>query len=608
MATDIIARGLGAIGKNNAFAAKMPLQLLRADAPSDDAEWTSFTGRSADMIHAFCNASTWAGVISAVSTACTTWANRRVEWAFPLATGANGSSGGNPTQDTTPAQWAAGTYDANINYCLDKMLAHNPGGYIYIRPGWEAGNLSPFPWGATTSIANARTDYIAAFQHFVTLARAKSHLFKIVWCVANENYTNAAVLMDPTNATTGFDPGAAYYDGVGIDGYLIGTDISNGTTFEHKAHTTANPLLITLDTQWGFRFLADFARTNGKFLAINEWGIGADRPDYVREMGAFVAEPSNNVRYHGIWNKNAGTQVSGQYPFPCRLSDNSNAYPLSKAAYLYYFYGKGSPVTEQAETSGLIARSTSSITASDRSAYDTLLAGLKSSGLFPYLDQLVLLCGVDNNISLINLLGAGGFTTTNPRAVGRWNINGAPTFASYKGWTGTGNIADFLRLNGANPTTAANTKMAQNDAHMGILALTANANAGAQTYECGVSSSFIGCSSAGNQWIGRPNTAATVTLSNSGQGAGHIMWNRTGAAVWNSYFNGVSSRSGVDASAAISSDDPRLCAIPSIGAGGGGVNQIAIAHYGRALPTALFNGPLVLYNLLYAFAHGVAAI
>ena len=605
MARDIIARGLGAMGKNNAFAATMPKMAVRCDAVSDAVEWQVFTGRAPDLIHAFANASTWAGVISAVSSACSTFAGKKLVWAFPLATGTNGSSGSVPTQDTTPAQWAAGTYDANINYCLDQMLAHNPEGPIYIRPGWEAGNYSAFPWGATTSIANARTDYIAAFQHVSALIRAKSPRFVISWCVADQNFDYTAAVVDPTNGTTGFDPGVAYYDAVGIDAYLIGNDVSNGQDFNHLAHTTANPRLLSPDVAYGMQFLANFARTNNRAMTIDEWGIGAERPDYVRDMAQLVANPLNRVLYHGYWNKNAGTQVSGQYPFPCRLSDNSNAYPLSKAAYLYYFYGRGLPVTEQPETSALIARTTSTISTSDRAAYDTFFATLRSNGLLPYLDGVSILCGMDNNITLLNLLGAGGFTTTAPRTVGRFGINGAPTFTPYAGYQGGGTTADYLRLaSSSNTAGSLNSKFTQNSAHLGIYSTTYSSNAGAQTYEAGVASSFIGRIGTGLNWVGRPNTSATVSISNSGQNNGHVMWNRTGAATWASYFNGTASKSGTDASIVITADDIRVCSIPAVGAG---VNQIAAVHWGAALPTSLFNGPQLMSNAIYALLHTLSS-
>lgn len=590
----------------------LPPMAVRCDAVSDATEWATWTGYQPDLIHAFTNSNSWSGVLTSTATQTALFPGRKLVWAVPLATGTNGSSGSPPTQTTTPAQFAAGTYDVEFNLMLDRILAHNPTGPIYIRPGWEAGNFSAFPWGATTSIANARTDYIAAFQKASTLIRAKSNRFIISWCPALINFDFTSAEVNPFDAVTGFDPGVAYYDAVGVDAYMIGFDVANGQTFNRFSYLTGNPALGFNDVDHGFRDFVAHARTNDLAMTIDEWAVGADRPDYIQDMKAFIADPLNRVLYHGFWNKNAPAGAA-PYTFPCRLSDNSNNYPKTKAAFLREFYGTGTRVTEQTETAAYFPRASSTPTDARRAAVDTLVASLKAGGLIPYLDALFILAGSESEITRINLLGSGAFQpwisgATYGRAVGRADVVGSPVFTADRGWTGIGTTTDGLRLQGSNPTTALNRKLAQNDAHFGIWSRTAISNAGAQTFEAGNANTFIGRNNTGTNWIARPNAAGTITIGDTGQNAGHIMFNRTSATDYQGYFNGVANTRNqalqASASAALTNNDFRIGFVDTVG---GGVNQLAFMHYGRALPTTAFNGPLALYNALLAYATAVGA-
>lgn len=604
--TSLVARGRSSFRPADAPAPTMPPMAVRCITEQDRVEWTNWAGRAPELIHAFGDASSWPNVLARVRSSIATWPGQKLVWALPLATGSQASP---PVQTSTPAQFAAGDFDVDFNLILDLILAHNPTGPILIRPGWEAGNFTGWPWGATTSIANARADYIAAFQKAASLIRAKSNRFIVTFCPALANFTNTGAIVDPFDPATGFDPGPAHYDAIGIDPYLVGLDVANGLTFNRMSYKTPHQALHVEDFEFGFRRFVDYAIANDKWLTIDEWGIGADRPDYIRAMARFVANPRHRVLYHGYWNRNA-PDGGPPFTFPCRLSDSSNNYPQAKAVFLHEFCGQGrAPREEQAETSAFIARATIPPLEVRRIAYDELFKALRP--LIPYLDCLTALCGAEPEISRLNLVGAGAFQpwisgSTFGRVTGRFDIVGAPIFTPDRGWRGTGLVADHLRGQSHNPTTALNRKIAQNDAHMGIWSLTAISNAGAQTYEAGNGNSFIGRVNAGNTWIGRPNTAATVTLSNSGQDAGHIMWNRTAANAWASYFNGAASRNGADASAALSNDDFRIGTASGSNSAFVGVNEIAFFHYGRALPvTANFNGPQLLYTALQAFAQAV---
>lgn len=589
---------------NGNFAAiNRPTLFWRCDTEADALEVERWTGQPVTHVHGFANSQgNWVGVVNLVKGEIAKFPNRKIAWALPLATGLPGSP---PTRTTTMAQVAAGNFDAEINMCFDLILAHNPQDEIPLRLGWEAGNLSQWPWGATsTDIPNQRTDYIAAFRRVSAMARAKSQNFQVIWNVGNVSFTPIGDLVNPLDPATGYDPGEAYYQGVGIDHYMASTDVSNGLRWDDFWSERGVPPLLADGSEFGIGALFAHARKYDKFLSYDEVGVGEERPDYFVDAFRAAADPMNNVKYIGIWNKNAPAAPQGPYDFPCRLSDSTNDYPLTKQAVLNALFNIGEPIpSEQPETSPFIARSTATVSVTDRDRYNTILRYARTAGLLPYLDALFILCGPDPVTALINPYGAGGFTTKYPRVVGRGDIVGSPSFIPYRGFSGDGNVGNLIRLNSINPGASPaplNMKFSKNSAHMGIFSLTATAHNNLQTFEAGNGNSFIARIGSGDRWVARMNLASTVTITPLGNDAGHVMWNRSSDVLAKAYFNGVETVTSVLSTSAVTltNDDFRLCGVPGIGANGMGINRLSVFHMGSALPVnSLINGPLEMRNL-----------
>jgi hypothetical protein len=506
------------------------------------------------------NVAPWDNCLGNVRSIIAAWPGTPIAWALPLC-----------TNSQSLAETAAGTHDAEINAILDAILAHNPVGPIYVRVGWEAATPTAWPWAATSA------DYMAAWQHFATLMHARSPRIKTDWTVSAFNFDGSGAEIDPTT----YYPGDDYVDVIGADCYLIGSDISSAITLSRMG---GKDYLAGAGFDYGPVFLSRFARAHGKQFSIAEWGIGADRPDYVRDMAHFIADPANNVAYHGYWNKNApATLVNGQFVFPCRLSDSSNAYPLAKAAFLDCFQNLGRDYTEQAETSAYFARSNTAPATARRDVVDTLFRTLKSFGLMDdvngssALDGFYLLGAAEEEIACVSPIIVGGFTTTTPRTTGRISKNGAMSFIADRGYAGDG-VSAYLNTNVNLVTAAPAGKFSRDSGHMGLWSLTADIPA-AQQFECGTVTSNIGFNTDG-KWVGRPNQSSTIALTDNGVGPGHVLWNRTGASAWASYFNGIQKKTGTDASAALTSAALNICGVSGVSYGS---QRLLLYHWGRAL-------------------------
>lgn len=247
------------------------------------------------VIH-FCEtgngASTWAQNLTQTQAVVTTWASRstRIEWAFPLCS---------TTQNL--AATIAGTHDATITSMFQAIAAADAHSEIWIRLGWEM-NLaaaSGYPWSA---IDNPEADYISAFQHVVGVARAVSGRFIFIW--------------DPIWSSTanpeGAYPGDAYVDVIGLDVYLK-------TQFDQSSgQTGAQVWTSKVNGPYGFNWLIAFASAHGKRIAVPEWGMNVDEPDYMTSQMAWFKARSN-LLYHGLWDQTtpsgANCKLSnGQYP------------------------------------------------------------------------------------------------------------------------------------------------------------------------------------------------------------------------------------------------------------------------------------------------------
>jgi len=211
----------------------------------------------------------WAGLDSASTMAAWTGSGYRLVLAVPIipdgigATLANGATGAYNTYFTTLAQ--------NL---VQMGLANT-----ILRLGWEFnGNWYSWSVASATDAAN----FAAYWRQIVTTMRGvPGQQFQFFW---NPNGPS------PTSYTPDEAyPGDAYVDYVGVDQY----DNSWFTPF-----TPANGWANDLSQQWGLTWLASFAATHHKAIAIAEWsdeyrddghGFGDD-PSFIDNMAAwFVA-------------------------------------------------------------------------------------------------------------------------------------------------------------------------------------------------------------------------------------------------------------------------------------------------------------------------------
>lgn len=105
------------------------------------------------------------------------------------------------------------------------------------------------------------------------------------------------------------------------------------------------------------------------------------------------------------------------------------------------------------ESAAFLAR-TSGLDSRHAIAYDTMICGLVSDGVFAKLDMLHVYATQDSATSLLNLVSAS-FAGTNHSAV----------FTADSGWKGTHDGSDYIDT-GFNPTTASSPKFTQNSAHV----------------------------------------------------------------------------------------------------------------------------------------------
>ena len=148
-----------------------------------------------------------------------------------------------------------GSMDANIAARIAEVKAF--GKPMFVRLDWEF-NGSWYPDWNNPAVTPAQ--YIASWQYVVTkFAQAGVSNVAWVWC------PNVLDYFDTTGArfvTSGWYPGDAYVDWIGLDAY--------------PQSNTQNELLTGKD---GMDQMAQFAAAHGKPLMLNEWALNTPHPD-----------------------------------------------------------------------------------------------------------------------------------------------------------------------------------------------------------------------------------------------------------------------------------------------------------------------------------------
>jgi hypothetical protein len=176
-----------------------------------------------------------------------------------------------------------------------------------LRLGWEFdGGI--FAWSATTPGAEA--SYATYFRRIVTSMKSVAgERFKFVW-----NPDAAAFNDGPYDVTAAY-PGNAYVDYIGLDAYDEST-ITPRTGYQAWRETTLPDLKLA----------QKFAATEGKPLAIPEWGVAitsggeglGDDPVYINKFLDWMKAPANDVVYESYFNFDVPGQVDaitdGKFP------------------------------------------------------------------------------------------------------------------------------------------------------------------------------------------------------------------------------------------------------------------------------------------------------
>lgn len=260
----------------------------------------TWLGQELEAVMAFCDGDSWANIVARPASIATDYGVRmdalKKDWAVPLASNTQGI-----------AETIAGTHDASITALAENILANDSNNQIWIRLGWEM-NLTSYPWADTNATT---TQYIQAFQRVVGLFRAVSDKFIFGWI---PNWGGSANPED-------WYPGDDYVDYVGMNMYFKTLlDQPSGQT---GPEVWANKLGAT----YGLNYIASFATTHSKRLAVPEWGIDADEPAIVAGMATYIEDNRSKFLYHGYWDQDTPvvTKISG------------NQFPESSSAFLYNF-------------------------------------------------------------------------------------------------------------------------------------------------------------------------------------------------------------------------------------------------------------------------------
>lgn len=278
--------------------------------PTSVSTFETWRGRSVDGVLYFPARATWAQM----KTLPTRRSNDLVVFSIPPYPEGVGN---------TNTALAAGTYDANIQDWAAALVA---AGWntdrTAIRLGWE-NNLSSYEWSWSST---TYTTWIAAYRRFVIQARtAGLTSVKWDWCLnKGPSGTNSSV-----SWTVGY-PGDDVVDVIGMDPY----DWYAPTTTD--AQWTAN----TTGKNPGLQDVATYARSRGKQISIDEWGVvvntdpvnaGQDNAFYIAKMFAFCQANADILAWESYYDGASYSKLSNNSK-PLAGAEYRKAYPLGWGA------------------------------------------------------------------------------------------------------------------------------------------------------------------------------------------------------------------------------------------------------------------------------------
>ncbi len=230
--------------------------------------------------------------------------------------------------------------------------------------------------------------------------------------------------------------------------------------------------------------------------------------------------------------------------------------------------------SHSSEATAFIAR-TSGLDATHINAYNALIDGLVTDGIWSKFDMLHIYATQDSTTALLNLVSSSYGGTT----------HGSPTFTADRGFTGgTTNNSTVYIDTGFNAATAGSPKYTTNSAHLSAWAIT-NASPGFGA------AGLLGATGGNSGFIvPRNGSANAVFVPQSGQmnfavsqRIGHYHANRSGASANQGYINGSSVVTGSGASSTVPNNNMYTLAANISGTSQGDPNQVGMASIGSSL-------------------------
>ena len=212
---------------------------------------------------------------------------------------------------------ANGEFDARYIRIAQSMRNSLPANSI-IRVGWEL-SLDSYPWNVQKCRTPQEAEwYKAAHRRIVDILRAHySTSFKISWNWLPNGGRTPQLLRN-------YYPGANYVDYVSVDYYDTNFDRSTLAKFN------ADSLRGTVDKPQGIRQWLAFAKSLGKPLAVDEWGvwafpgdakfvIGGDNPVFIQGMYDFFMENKNSLGYESYFDHDEHRLINAVAPQSRRM-------------------------------------------------------------------------------------------------------------------------------------------------------------------------------------------------------------------------------------------------------------------------------------------------
>ncbi len=231
-----------------------------------------------------------------------------------------------------------------------------------------------------------------------------------------------------------------------------------------------------------------------------------------------------------LWGVHASQKLSGNgQTLTSAISPTSNT-PLIALA----VWTPGSPpVGSCTQSSNFFARA-GTLDATHFTAYDNLICGLVSDGVWSKLDVLQIYATQNSTMALLSLVSSTYNGT----------IHGSPTFTADRGFTGVdASATDFIYSN-FNPLTATSPLYVQNSAHISAWALTnvTSSSSGGSVIGANnlppIQSNIFPKFSDGNVYF-RINGSNIAGIANA-NAIGHYIANRSGSNALQGYKNGSS--------------------------------------------------------------------